>query len=674
MAWIDQMVGDSEEWLKGQAAYQDIPAALAIIAGRKDETDDTDEDLNTNFAKYAVRKIVAALCETREIGQYTSQAKFLQKNAEMMNKVSRAVYLESKFQRQLRGCLQYMGSCGSGYIWPKFKRGNYGMDRDGHIVFDYYGLLDVLPIQLPADNSIQGAYCVTVLDCTPIAEAHARHPRFQSSLLPVARRRYTTQVANRRMDLWERFKYGEQGQSWEKYYCERRFTFIRDISINTTGTVLPMGEKGTSWYYEVPYVGQMIPDGMTKGGVAKFRKATVDDCRIYPQLRLMISSKGMRQPMYDGPGFDWHGMIPPVRYCADDWPWEPSGFSLVHDIKTPERNRQMLERMVMKVARARLAPALGYDRSAGVGDQTAGTIDLYDPDLRLGVDTDPEKVVRALLPADLRDVPEWIFKTIELLLTSENQVLGLSDIMNFAKLKMNVNSGESLDKLLEFDGPLVKDIGYGMETSTNIVAEQLKYMIPQWLTTKTVMQYVGPDSVSSEIFDFDPESLIPSHGPDEVDEAGGDVATLGPSRYTPMQRGHLFAKNLRLIDSPGSSQEMTAMQEQLKYLQLYRGGFPISPHTVAEKLNIRNFGTIDGNTEFEKWVNWKKKELELAAQGQMLAQALGLGAPPGGGQGAGPKGGQKVTGGRAPTGQKGAKIKEKGQSTGNPRTVVSESG
>jgi hypothetical protein len=416
-----------------------------------------------------------------------------------------------------------------------------------------------------------------------------------------------------------------------------------------------------------------IPDSVTKGGVVKTRKAKADDCRMYPQLRLLTTSRGMKNPVYDGPAYDWHGIMPPVRFCADDWFFEPMGFALTHDIRTPERTRQNIERMILKVLKARLAPALGYDRASGVGDQTASTIDVFDPDLRLGVDGDPEKVLRALLPADLREVPESAFKFIEYLLNNQNQVLGLADIMNFAKLKMNVQSPESIDKLLEFDGPLVKDIAFGIESAVSIIANQLRYMIPQWMTVKRMMQYVGSDG-AAEFFDFDPDSLVPSHSPDELAEAGDNVVVPHPSIYTKMQRAKMFADNLRLISVPHTIHEFTQMQEQLKWLQLWRGGAPIAFVDVAKKLNIENYGEISGATYRERWVNEQKENLEFKIQVAQLAQSLGVDLGAGGQQqGTGPKGGQKGTGGRAPSGQKAPRLKQKGQSTGNPRTTVTES-
>jgi hypothetical protein len=169
---------------------------------------------------------------------------------------------------------------------------------------------------------------------------------------------------------------------------------------------------------------------------------------------------------------------------------------------------------------------------------------------------------------------------------------------------------------------------------------------------------------------------VPSHGADELSEAGEKVIIPNTSIYTKMQRAKLFAENLRLVTVPHTMHEMTQMQEQLKYLQLFRSGAPIGFVDVAKKLNITNYGEIEGATIRERWINEQKQLLELKAQAAQLAQSLMPEIGGGGPQepGTGPKGGQKGSGGRAPSGQKPPKIKSKGQSTGAPRTTVSESG
>jgi len=108
--------------------------------------------------------------------------------------------------------------------------------------------------------------------------------------------------------------------------------------------------------------------------------------------------------MWDGPAFDWHGQIPVARYCADDWVHEPCGFPLTHDIASAQRAIQRTERGVDQVVKARLDPALGFDRSAGLNDKTAGELDPFQERIRVGVDGEPLKVLQPLLPEWRRDI------------------------------------------------------------------------------------------------------------------------------------------------------------------------------------------------------------------------------------------------------------------------------
>ena len=99
-------------------------------------------------------------------------------------------------------------------------------------------------------------------------------------------------------------------------------------------------------------------------------------------------------------------------------------------------------------------------------------------------------------------------------------------------------------------------------------------------------------------------------------------------------------------------------------------GFPINPERVAKALGIENWGTLDGNTDLEKWQSFKRIELEFAAALKKEAGALMPGqAPSGPGAGGGPQG----KGGRPSSGHKPPAAKTKGSGEG-PRTVISESG
>jgi hypothetical protein len=652
MGWVEEQIEEGEGWQKGQKSYKELSQNFRTFdAIFNDKTKST---LITNELKYDIRKFVETLSDLREIGTYGSDAPQYKPYAQMVNKVVKCVYLESSFPLQLRKALQYAAVIGRGYLWPKCKTSRYGFG-ERQLVFEPIGLLDVVPVQVPATNDVQDAYCVTIYEYMPIAEAHARFPEFQADLQPVERMKFGSTMATRRVDYAERFRYGDEPRNFGSLTCEIRFTYVRDISINTYGKPLPMGQPGTSWFYVVPYVGQEIVVGI-RDGQPVTRKAAAQDCLIYPYLRLLITNKGMSQPMYDGPAYDWHGEIPVVQYDVDDWPWDGMGRSLVGDVNSIETTIRKVERKMDQVVTTTLNPPMGYDRTA-TGGPKIENFDLFEEDVRAGVDGKPTDVLHSLLP-DSVDVKEMHFKWLEYLGAKRGKQLGLEDVGNLQNMKMNIAS-DTADKMLESIGPVAKGIAGNIERANAKVANQLKFMVPQWFDTARVVSIIGPDNLTPEVFDFDPHSMIPSHMPDEL--IAGQMP-LTPSYYSQLHRAREFTKMIRLTSVPSTLLKVTQMQEQLKWLQLWRGQAPIAFADVAKKMDIENYGEVKGDTYRERWFNEKLEELKLQAMAAQFAQSLGLGGPE-------QAGGKKGKQGRPPSGHAAPKIKQKKDG----RTTVTES-
>ena len=289
--WVeDAAIREGEGFLEGQSAYKNLAKNLAIFDGVLD--DKVNSTLISNGLKYDIRKFIETISEVREIGTYGSDAKQFKSYAGMLTKVVKAVYMEAQFPAAVRKALQFASVMGRGYIWPKCKTMNYGYG-ERRIIFEPLGLLDVVPVQMPATNDVQDSYAVTVYEYMPIAEAHARFPLQQASLFPVSNVDYSSRIQARRADYAERFRYGGEQRNWGNLFCEIRYTFVRDISINNTRTEIPMGDWGknsdgkwvpiTSWSYEVPYIGKDIFGGY-RNGAPFMRPATQEDCLMYPHL------------------------------------------------------------------------------------------------------------------------------------------------------------------------------------------------------------------------------------------------------------------------------------------------------------------------------------------------------------------------------------------------------
>jgi hypothetical protein len=136
------------------------------------------------------------------------------------------------------------------------------------------------------------------------------------------------------------------------------------------------------------------------------------------------------------------------------------------------------------------------------------------------------------------------------------------------------------------------------------------------------------------------------------------------SQFSRMERAKNFARGLSLTPTPGYLHGIPQTQQKLLLLQGWRSGFPIDPARVAKVYGIENWETSD----FPKWKEYKKSELEFAAK--MKEEGASL-LPPGTQQQ--PAGGGGSKGGRPPSGNKPPAAKTKGSAEG-PRATVSTSG
>ena len=683
VAWVENTIKEGEGYLEGQSCYRDLNKNLRVFdAIFKDKTKSL---LVTNQLKYNIRKFCETLAEVREIAGFSSDVPAYKPMAEMLTKVSKCVYLESDFPYQILKVLQYATVMGIGYLWPKVRPTEYGFGPR-EMTFDALGLLDVVPVQIPArSNDVQDAYAVTVYDYMPIAEASAKFPLFQGQLQTVGRNNYKTLMQAQRQDFAATFRYGmvgeSQSRSFGNLYTEIRYTFIRDIRINTSMQEMMMGDPGTSWFYKVPYLGQPIFGGM-RNGEPYNRPAMVEDCRIYPNLRLIITSSGLDKPMYDGTSFDWDSKIPVIQYTVDDWAWEGLGRSLVGDVASIETTIRKHERLIDQVKTAKKNPPLGYNADDNGGSKIEH-FDIFEPEVRLGLfGGEPQKTFQSILP-DSVSVDSEDFVWLKYLGEKELAQLGMNDVGNLANMKLNI-ANDTADKMLESIGPIAKGIAMRIEKANKRVGERMKTLIPQWFDAARLIEYVGPDSIAKEMFDYNPDDMVPSHLPDEMI---GDTYPTTKSMYDRLTRAKFFVNKLRLVSVPNTLLRITAMQRQMLMLQLKRGGAPLSWSTVMRILDVSNWGDSPGSSEKEKFFN-EETELQvmaIIAKAKAFMKLKEMGIDPsileggeqggkggkGGGGGKGP-GGQHA-GGRPSSGQKPPRLARKGGAGGEPRGVVKES-
>jgi len=680
IGWLNEQAEDGQAWVKSQRGYSDWHKAFEVIAGRNDLTDIPKyrSKISTARLKRNIKQVRGAVTNIRPIWGFSSQNPAFAQRAMMMNKVVTAVYQQQFLDKAVKGAFDWAAATNTGWFHPVYRRDMAGRGK-GNLYIDTFGQPCILPTQLPSSGDFQNAYAVTLLDELPIYMAHGLFPRFQNQLHPTTGKIwYASEIRTaargnllqRVFGSWLKPAGGDSALS--DCYVPIRKTWVIDLALNETDEILYMGDwtedaQGnkvpmSSWSYAVYPYGKPKPNG---------KIADENDARIYPYRRLIISSESC--VMYDGPAFDWHGELPLIPLCLDQWAFDPAGFSLVRDGYEIQQSLNELERGVMDKNRAQLDMALAYDVNS-VSTKEAMQFDPMQPRARVGYDGSlVQQPFSSPVPPEVLRIDQTAFQGIEHLEQTMDYQMGVNDIAAMARARGLVATEGVVDKLMEANGPIVMDITRSVEWSLSKIGQQVKYIIPQFFTVRKIMSYVGPNGVDQMTFDYDPESLIPSHGPDEI-PTHNDRGEPEPSKYSKQERARYLADNVDYTIAPHSAHEIVQMAYKLGLIQLRKAGIQISSKTIAESWNIDNFGGPDEDTEYKRYfaeqMDVAKHAIEVKQYVDQL-QATGIQPNPAMQMALAQLLGGQTQEGRPPSGQQAPQLNSK---DGGERATISESG
>jgi len=623
LGWLREAIETGQDYLKGNKGYTDIDEAVDLISGMEQEAMSKHVSHATlNFAKRDIEEIVSTLSNIRMLAEFKTDNKMFDTQNKVLNTMHHAWYLATFSDRVIRKALQYSAAGCVGYVSPSWKKDFWSAGR-GDIKLTALGPRAVVPCMIGEDHDLQKAYAVSIKREISLAEAIARWPLYQDVLIKnkqqaswlrkgIARvQKFLSPVLNAGyMD-----KHPEEGEV-EYPTVTIWTTYILDLSVNETGGEVEMGDPGTKWNYKVPYVGQDIQTAYRdQNGNILSRKATWEDCLLYP-LRRVITSLDTAQIVYDGPSNWWHGKVPAVPFRLNDWPWTYLGFSLIRDVKSPQQELTTLLRALVDSANARLDPPLGYDDkmlSRAVverlnprrgGQRIRAALSMGDP-------------IKPLLPAEYYNIPPYILELMKMLSESIPSLLGSRDIAAIAKAKQ-VPAGDTLEKLMEMAGPRTTDKSRNMESSIQELGEMWKGLAFEFYDLPRRVQMLGADGRAEHDFDYDPGNMIPSHLPDEYALIGeGKMKGSDPSRAGLVERARAHMQSFYTYVRPHSVHHITEMTQRLQYMQLFLRGFPIDPWTVAETMDIPDFGRPPEGTDgsvIGRWIAWKKLLGEVSPQ------------------------------------------------------------
>jgi hypothetical protein len=518
--------------------------------------------------------------------------------------------------------LQYAAVGGLGWASPVWSKDFWVVGR-GDLELKTYGPRDIVPIQIGKDHDVQKAYAVTIRDEMPLNQAWAKYPTKTDLLTPDRGTASWLAKGVRRVQRFMSPVLNAFGQGRGKEAEESPFptvdifkTYILDLTMNDTDHPIKMGDG--NWNYEVPPYGSEIPTGEMNGGVAKTRRATFDDARMFPLRRLVIWCNN--GTLYDDSSTHWHGRVPAIPFRLDDWPWDFLGYPMTRDGASIQESATRLLRAIDDSANARLDPPLGYDENM----LSRSLMERFNPRAggqRVPINMQMGDGIKELIGPQYYDVPSWIPDFVKQLYEGMHYILGTRDIQAIAKAKQ-IPAGDSLEKLMEMAGPILTDMSRNMEYSMREIGEQVKSGFFQHYDLPRRVQVLGKDGVVEEDFDFKPGDMVPSHTPDEYERIRrGDMSKDTGSRLSNIERAKVHQNSFYFHITPNSMHQITQLTKKLLLMQLFRAGFPIDPWSVAEGFDIENYGdpsqlgkilgTDIPSDKFGRWLAWMEFKQKL---------------------------------------------------------------
>lgn len=689
LGWGKEIISAGKSYLRLQPAFPFISDGIDMINGMKPALNVASlSDLQMELTIRNLKELVAAQTNLRIIPAFKTEIPEFSHQNETLNKCFMAWQQMTFADRSIRKVWQYAAGAGTGYAHMRYDP-NYYYKGKGDQVIDALGPLDVIPIGLPRTHNIQRAYAVAVRIETPFHEACRLYPSFADRLRPSrdsSRGRGTVMSESVKFAsaVLRRFGPGSTQErepaTWEM--ADIYYVYVDDWSVNNTGKVVPMGRAGTSWYYEVPYMGQRIPDPANPRG---FKDADEDDCLLFPTRRLLkfTDDDCLNPDPMDQVNPYWHSKVPVVKFTPDDWPWNFLGFPLTRAGQSLEKANNEVMRGIIDSCNVRLNPPMVFDRNT-MSQALAQSINTRIPGQRWGLDMTfaggnqmkalDDALAMYTMPSN---IPEVVAAN-EQRLTHQ---MGVADAQALARARQTPSS-DATEKILESLGPLIKDQSRSMEEGIRDIGSIWKSNFFQFMPAKRRMELIGPEGLDDADFDFEPGMLLPAGTFDWADQDGNrhkgnileiygregrhDLDKTAPK----FQRARWHKDQFSFTVAPYSIHEFNSMTRKMFHLQLMRAGFPLDWWTQAELFDVKNFGPYpkykDPETgEMRTAQNVIERyicQLEIQAR---VAQAMG------GGQGGGK--GKGKGGGRPPSGNQPPSLAQKNRGAGGTDSIVRES-
>lgn len=670
LKWVTERVSEGEALLKDEPAYEEIDKSISYIMGDQMSRSRPDALANCpdNRLKNILNQTVAALTDIHPLFGFKTYNPKFKDTEDVLMKLSQSWWTNSFADLRLADVIKFAAGVGTGYAEIVWDASAY--NGTGDIVLRSIDPRDVLPIKPVLNGPLQEWEGVILRTAKSPDELRVRFPdkshRIKADNTPSvfarswhrARKAVTQVISPTAVDILT----GNTGRNSPRQVptCDVFTVYVKDRRLHIGPEPIIMGDPHTTWCYTVYPTGyDKVPNGQDSMGQPIYRKATVQDSKLYPRGRMIISTRDA--VLYDGPNPYWHGMFPVAKLSLDPWPWSLLGLGLVHDIIPIQDAFNEMLNGTLDHMRQLLRPGIVADKKA-VPESIWQRIDTRLPGMRLKTNAVAGKGVEFVTPEPL---PAYMFEMIKFMAEEMDYHAG-TGAMNALMSLQQQPGADSIEKMQEALTPTLRLKGRLLEYFLRDVGEMVKGCFFQFYNLPRRVSILGEAGTTFADFDFDPGSLVPGMSPDD----DGYVPELDKYRSR-SDRAQWYHKNFTFTVTPNSLLAISQISRKLMYLQLRQMQL-VDRWTLYDVLEVPNGGTPPGGEE--TITDRLMAEMQLQAMQMMAMAPAGMGAPADGGPG-GPVGENGQAGpGRPDSFQSPPTLLNKKDEVGAQRQTISTSG
>jgi len=603
--WLTEALQEGQAFLSNCYGYGKTDEIIRAIMGETYEDKLRPREIS-NLTLNQTGKIgldlASSLTDIKPFWAYKTNNVRFERTAEMAQKLASAWYPRRLIDLKFCDVIKFSLAAGTGYAHNVYNEDMQDLDLQAE------DPRDVIPIR-PSDNySIQNAFGVAIRRERTVNYLKHLYPEKAGRIKADRSGSYaglSQQTTAQRLveslglssgfmqNLWAAVG-GRPHQQLSSIPTADLFTiYVKDDSLNQTGSALLMGEPHRNWSY-------IVQPGEP----------------LYPRKRAitMTSSCILR----DGPSIYWHGLFPLAKLTLDPWPYSRAwlGKSPLRDLLTIQREIDQTARGIADKFQKCWRPDLVADKTV-LSKAGADRIDTRRAGLRINVKPSAGGKGFELVEPNMQGATlgmEWL----KLLVEAAKELSGTQELTSLVQLGQ-IPSSETIERMIESWSPAIRLRSRVMEAFMREMAMMVLSNFFQFYTIAQRVASLGPAGLDFADADHDPGTLIP----DFLDRGWLDLS--GSPLPRPV-RAKAFLDEFTYEMAPGSLLAASEVTDKLMYLQLSRMGF-VDPLTLLEKLGINNIAPASmkdqaGTTIMER-LQWAQSVGLSMAVGPAGASAAG---------------------------------------------------